>query len=130
MDIDWTRPPGEIFRRIFDEETRTYMHVRLHSFMSSYVPMDSGNLDQDVNITPDYVEYKVPYAHFQWNGKVFEDDRGSTYAKRNTSKHETDRALHYSPDQHPLATDHWEQAMWAARGADYCDDISEYIRRR
>ncbi len=128
--IDWNRPPQEIFDRIFDEETRTYIHTRLHAFMSPYVPMDSGMLDQNVNITPYYVEYKVPYAHYQWTGKVFVDDRGSTYARRNTSKHATNRDIQYSKDQHPLASDHWDRAMWATKGQDFCDDITAYLRSR
>lgn len=130
MEIHWNRTPREILDRIFDEETRVYMHTRFHAFMSPYVPMDSGILDQDVEILPGCVHYLSPYAHFQWNGKVFVDDRGSTWARRSASKHATDRDLHYSPDKHPLATAHWEQAMWAAKGDEFCADIEDYLRRK
>ena len=130
MDILWHRTPEQILNRIFDEETRTYLHTRLHAFMSPYVPMDSGMLDQDVEILPDCVHYLSPYAHFQWEGKVFVDDRGSTWARRSDSKHATDRDLHYSPDQHPLAAAHWEQAMMAAKGGEFCRDIEAYLRRK
>ena len=122
--------PKKTFKRIFSDEVRKYAHTRLHAYCSPYVPMDSGALDQTVDITPNYVHYKSPYAHFQWDGKVFVDERGSTYAKRNTSKHATDRNLKYSPDKHPLATSHWERAAMKAQGGQLAEDIEQYIKRK
>lgn len=131
MDILWHRTPEQILNRIFDEEARTYLHTRLHAFMSDYVPAtEAESLDQTVEISAECVHYKSPYAHFQWEGKVFVDERGSTYARRNASKHATDRDLHYSTDQHPLATAHWEKAMMAAKGDEFCKDIEAYLRRK
>lgn len=117
-------------RRIFSDDVRKYANTRLHAYCSPYVPMDSGQLDQNVNITAEYVHYKSPYAHFQWEGKVFVDDRGSTYAKRSTSKHATGRKLRYSTDKHPLATSHWEQAAMAAKKEQLASDIEAYIKRK
>ena len=115
--------PGQTVKRIFNKDVMKYAHTRLHAYCSPYVPMDSGTLDQKVNITEEYVHYKSPYAHFQWAGKVFVDDRGSTYAKRSTSKHPTSRKLKYSTDKHPLSTSHWEQAMAVAKGEQLAADI-------
>ncbi len=122
--------PGQTVKRIFNKDVMKYAHTRLHAYCSPYVPMDSGTLDQKVNITEEYVHYKSPYAHFQWAGKVFVDDRGSTYAKRSTSKHPTSRKLKYSTDKHPLATSHWEQAMAVAKGEQLASDIEDYIKRK
>ena len=120
--------PKKTFKRIFSDNVRKYAHTRLHAYCSPYVPMDSGALDQTVDITPDYVHYKSPYAHFQWEGKVFVDDRGSTYAKRNTSKHATERNLKCS--KHPLASSHWERAAMTAKGDRLAEDIETYIKRK
>lgn len=122
--------PQKTTKRIFSEDVRKYAHTRMHAYCSPYVPMDSGALDQNVDITPDFVHYKSPYAHFQWEGKVFVDDRGSTYAKRSTSKHSTNRNLRYATDKHPLATSHWERAMAAAKGDQLAEDIEAYIKRK
>lgn len=122
--------PGQTVKRIFNKDVMKYAHTRLHAYCSPYVPMDSGTLDQKVNITEEYVHYKSPYAHFQWAGKVFVDDRGSAYAKRSTSKHPTSRKLKYSTDKHPLATSHWEQAMAVAKGEQLASDIEDYIKRK
>ena len=130
LTVTWNRTPAQIAKRIFDEQTMTYVHTRLHAYCSEYVPMDSGMLDQTVDITPKYVHYKSPYAHFQWEGLVFVDERGSTYALPSHSKHPTERKLQYSPDHHPLATSHWEQAAMAAHKDDLCKDIEAYLKRK
>lgn len=118
------------FRRIFGDGTMTYAHTRLHAYCSPYVPMDSGHLDQAVDITPEFVRYRSPYAHFQWAGKVFVDDRGSTYALPSHSKHPTNKDLKYSEDYHPLATSHWEEAAMAAHKEDLIKDIEDYLKRK
>lgn len=131
MEIKWDKSPKEILDRIFDDETMTYVHDRLHIFMSPFVPMDSGMLDQTVDIKPDCVHYKSPYAHFIWNGKVFVDDRGSTWARRSESKHPINKDLDFSKDEHaPLATSHWEKAMMVSKGDEFCKDITDYLRRK
>lgn len=130
MEIKWNRTPKQILGRIFDDETMTYVHTRLHAYMSPFVPMDSGALDQTVDITPECVHYKSPYAHFQWNGKVFVDDRGSTWARRSESKHQINKDLQYSKDQHPLASSHWEKAMMTSKGDEFCKDITDYLRKK
>lgn len=131
MEIKWTKSQKEILGRIFDDETMTYVHDRLHIFMSPFVPMDSGMLDQTVDIKPDCVHYKSPYAHFIWNGKVFVDDRGSTWARRSESKHPINKDLDFSKDEHaPLATSHWEKAMMVSKGDELCKDITDYLRRK
>lgn len=124
------RDGRKTFQRIFGEGTMTYIHTRLHAYMSPFVPMDSGALDQTVDITPECVHYKSPYAHFQWNGKVFVDDRGSTWARRSESKHQINKDLQYSKDQHPLASSHWEKAMMTSKGDEFCKDITDYLRKK
>ena len=95
-------------QRIFGEGTMTYIHTRLHTYMSPYVPMDTGMLDQTVDITPECVHNKVPYAHYQWDGEN----------------------IHFRKDQHPLATSHWEKAMMVSKGDEFCKDITDYLRKK
>lgn len=118
------------FQRIFGEGTMTFIHKTLFDYCAPYVPMDSGMLSQTVDITPKYVHYKQPYAHFQYEGLVFVDERGSTYAKKDHSKHATSTPLKYSKDEHHLATSHWEKAMMVAKGDDFCKTIENYLKRK
>ena len=100
--------PARTFGRIFDKEAKIYANTRLHAYCSPYVPMDTGTLDQTVDITDKYVKYKVPYAE-----RVHEGD-----------------GMNFSTDKHPLATAHWERAMAVAKGQQLADDITAYLRSR
>lgn len=95
-------------QRILGDGVKTYANTRLHAYCSPYVPMDTGMLDQTVDITKDYVHYKVPYAH-----RIYEGD-----------------GLNFSTDKHPLATAHWDKAMAVAKGQQLADDITAYIKKK
>lgn len=97
-----------ISKRLFTPDVKKYAHTRLHAYCSPYVPMDTGYLDQTVDITPDYVHYKAPYAHKMWDGD----------------------GMHFSTDNHPLATAHWEKAAMTAKGQQLADEITAYIKRK
>lgn len=97
-----------ISKRLFTPDVKKYAHTRLHAYCDPYVPMDTGALSQTVNITEDYVHYKVPYAH-----RVHEGN-----------------GMHFSTDKHPLATSHWEKAAMTAKGQQLADDIAAYIKRK
>lgn len=130
------RPAGEIVGRILGDDTRLYANTRLHALCDPYTPMDSGMLSQNVEITPEYVQYKSPYAHYQWEGKVYgpnipitEDGQMVGFYSPPLKK-PTDRNLVYSKDKHPLATSHWERAMAVAKGQQLADDITAYLRKK
>ena len=126
----------KIFQRIFGDGTMTYAHTRLHAYCSSYVPMDSGMLDQNVDISPECVCYRSPYAHYQWMGEVYgpnipiyKDGVLEGFISPPT-KHPTGKELHHSQDKHPLAISHWEVAAMAAHKGDLCRDIENYLRKK
>lgn len=95
-------------QRVFGDDVKVYANTRLHAYCSPYVPMNTGYLDQTVDITKDYVHYKASYAHKNWDGD----------------------GLNFSKDKHPLATAHWERSMAVAKGQKLADDITEYEKRR
>ena len=131
LEIKWNRTPQQIAGRIFDDETMTYVHTRLKAYCSEYVPATTAEALADSAVpTSEYLLYPGPYAHYQWAGKLFLDERGSSWAKKGHSKHPTNTPLHHSTDHHPLATSHWEVAAMAAHKGDLCRDIEAYLRRR
>lgn len=138
MEIKWNKSPQQILSRVFDDETMTYVHDRLHIYMSEFVPMDSGDLDQTVDIKPDCVHYKSPYAHYQWEGEVYGPNYplyeggvlSGFWSPKGEDKHPTGRKLQYSKDQHPLASSHWEKAMMVSKGDEFCKDITDYLRKK
>lgn len=94
-------------QRILGDGVKVYANTRLHAYCSPYVPMDTGYLDQTVDITKDYVHYKAPYAHKMWDGD----------------------GLNFSKDKHPLATSHWERAMAVSKGKQLAKDIEDHIKK-
>lgn len=94
-------------QRILGDGVKVYANTRLHAYCSEYVPMDTGYLDQTVDITKDYVHYKAPYAHKMWSGN----------------------GMNFSKDKHHLATSHWERAMAVAKGSRLAKDIEDHIKR-
>lgn len=108
VDFKRLSSASQIKNRIFSSDVMKYANTRLHVYCDPYVPMDSGALSQDVQITDEYVLYKVPYAHRIHEGKN----------------------MNFSKDKHPLATSNWEEAMATAKGQQLADDISEYIKRK
>ena len=135
ITVDIPNPKG-IVKRILTDDVKLYANTRLHAYCDPYVPMDSGILSQNVEITKDYVHYKSPYAHYQYEGKEYGPNYPITEGGEVTGwysppqKHPTGRALNYSTDKHPLATDHWERAMAVAKGQQLADDITAYLKRK
>lgn len=128
--------PKKTAKRIFSNDVRIYANTRLHAYCSPYVPMDSESLDQTVDITPDYVHYKSPYAHYQYEGEVygpnFPIDMGGGLIGFYSppTKYPTGRKLNYSNDKHPLATSRWDKTAMAAKGDQLANDIEAYIGRK
>lgn len=118
------------------DKLRLYAHQRLAFYCEPYVPMETGMLSQVVAITPESVEYRMPYAHYLYEGEVYgpnipvKDEGGNItgyFSPPGQRKNPTGRALTYSKEVHPLATDHWDQAAMAARLNDLIDDLQTYI---
>lgn len=80
-------------------------------YMNPFVPMRDGFLSQTYTTGVDdlggYVDYTMPYARKQYNGKGF----------------------NFSKEMHPLATDHWDKYMMVVKG-DQLIAEADRIRKR
>ncbi len=119
-----------------DEKTRLYAHQRLAFYLEPYEPMETGMLASNCTIEPDGITYRVPYAHYLYEGEVYgpnipvKDESGNItgyFSPPGQRKKPTGRSLTYSKEVHPLATDHWDRAAMAARMDDLLEDIALYI---
>ncbi len=84
-----------------------YAAEALAKLMTPYVPMDTGTLSQSYTTEPRKVIYNQPYAHRLYEGEGFS----------------------FSKEKHPLATAHWDEAAKVAKGKQFADEITKYIRR-
>ncbi len=99
--------PQGTFNRIFNKDVRTYIHTRVHALCSPYVPMDTGMLDQNVEINDKYVKYKSKYAQKMYHGNGF----------------------NFSKEKHPLAAAEWDVPAMQAKGGQLARETEQYINR-
>lgn len=131
IEIKWNRSPQQILDRIFDRETMIQIHTQLKLFCADYVPATEAEaLTNSAIPTPDYLLYPGPYAHYQWEGILFLDERGSSWAKKDHDKYPTSKKLKYGKEPHSLATSHWEKAMMVGKGDQFCKNIEYYLKKK
>lgn len=116
----------KILRRFENDEFRLFLTKEWRKFCDPYVPSSSSaTLRQTVEIKPGLITYKMPYAHYMWNGiiygpnlpidadgnLVFPYDPSKVVGWRSPKhKYPTGRRFNYSKDPNPKATDHWSDA--------------------
>lgn len=99
---------------------------RIH--MDKYVPYRTGDLRDYVDEGADYVEYKMPYAHYMYEGILYVDpETGSSWAKKGATKIPTSKQLHYNT---PGTGHYWDELMMSAEKHQVISEIQDYINRR
>lgn len=93
---------------LLDDKTMLEIHNLLAKYCFDYVPFLEGELSQTTEITPRYVRYTQPYAHYQYTGVGF----------------------NFTRDYHPLASAYWDQAMMAAKGEEFIKEVKRVLLRR
>ena len=115
------------------------VHNAMARYVDPYVPMQSGVLFTSKTITPKYILYTQPYAHYQYTGIVYGPNipimengniTGWFSPPGKGTKHPTGRPINYSKEHHPLATHHWEQAMMRDKGKEFTTEVENIIKRR
>ena len=99
---------AQIIKGRLDDEAKLFLANTAYKLMNDYIPMDTGSLAQTVDLTPEYLHFKVPYAE-----KMYEGDQ-----------------FHFRKDKHPLATAHWDKAMMDARGDKLRQTMQNYMDKR
>ena len=103
-----------------------YMAQRLKAFCDPYVPMQSGHLKNAAEVGSNYLRYPGPYAQFQYGGVVMVGVKsGSPWARRGEKKRVTGRGLSYHGGG--KRGPRWDARMMAERGAEYKQDIANYV---
>lgn len=117
-------------------EMMTEIHQTLAAYLNPYVPARTGMLSTNTRVTPQYVEYISPYAHYMYEGVVYGPnipimENGvivGWFSQPGVSKQPTGRQINYSHEMHDRATHHWEQAMIAERGTEFLADVTKIIQ--
>ena len=101
---------------LLDDATMLELHQLLARYCEPYVPFLEGLLSQTVSITPRYVQYHQPYAHYQYYLHDMNEDLAGTTNRTRI--------------RHPLATSFWDKAMMQQRGDDFIKQVEATIKRR
>lgn len=115
IEIDANEFAGDLERYVvdsvddlIDDTLMLRIHAAFERYCEPYVPFLTGALAQTTNVTSQYVEYLVPYAHYQYEGDDF------------------NHTLIY----HPLASAHWDQAMLNTQGEEFVEQVNALIHQR
>ena len=91
-----------------DDTTMLEIHDLLAKMCDPYVPFLEGPLSQTIDVTPEYVRYTQPYAHYQYHGINF----------------------NHTLDYHPLASAKWDEAMLRDKRDEFLKQVKEILARR
>lgn len=110
LKIRWAKrlSASALQNRFCNDRVRLFAHNELWSLCSPYVPKRIGHLLGNVEITPDYIRYKEPYAARMYYGIGFR----------------------FRKDKHPLATAMWDKAAMQTQRDKLTRSIAAYIRRQ
>lgn len=122
-------------QKVLNDTTMTEIHNLFAKMMEPYVPFSSdlANLE----ITPEYVKYDVPYAHYHYIGDVYGlnipiIENGiivGWFSKpdENGHKHPTGHKLNFKKAR---ASDHWDQAMLEEKKEEFIKQVEQILARR
>lgn len=107
-----------------------------YRYMDKYVPRYEGNLRKNVDLSnPTQIVYNSPYAHYQYEGKLYVMDNGKGayynpkygfWSDKGVAKHNSGKDLIY----HTAGTgDHWDKRMVSAEMGDLVKELQAYIDR-
>lgn len=140
MQIEVTVDEGaldSILRELVnDDAVMTQVHNTLARYCDPYVPMQTGVLAQTIEVTPEYLKYLSPYAHYQYTGLVYGpnipifEDGVITGWWSPPQKSPTGEALTYNGEQHPLATSQWDKAMMRDRKDEFVQEVTRILAER
>ena len=131
IDMTMLDLKGHADKVMQDKAFWTFAASEWHRLYSPYVPSgDSGNLRDQVVITPGEIEHTVPYAHYQYEGLVYgpnypisENGRIVGYFSP-PHKKPTGAKLKYS---NPKASAHWDQAAAGTQLPNLITSLQDYI---
>lgn len=139
VDFQWDKSIKQIVKeQTGDNLGALFLANEAKRLMDPYVPATQEEILADavrvyVEDGMGIVEYTSPYAHYQWEGKVYGPnypifENGKIVGWRSPPhKTPTGKTLVYSTFPHPLATSHWDKAMMTARGDDLAKAYQEFI---
>lgn len=93
---------------IRDEGVRLQTHQVFADIIDPWIPYDTGNLSQDITITPECVTYNADYAFDQYYNTQY--------------RHKT--------EHHPLATARWDKVAMQTEKEHLAQEVKDIVVRK
>ena len=104
-----------------------FLAQRVKAYCDPFVPFQTGTLKNTAYCGENYVQYRTPYAHYQYVGVVMVGMlSGSTWAKRGEPKRYTMRLMTHGGQRGA----HWDKRMMAQRGGEVTADVAAFLGGR
>ena len=130
----WNKSTEEIAReKLKGDQGLLFLANECKKLMEPYVPATVNlGLSQNVSVYVEgnmgIVEYKSPYAHYQYTGILYVSSITGSAWSHGEYKVPTSKALNYQKFRHPMATKEWDKAMKTARMGDLEKSFQNYIK--
>lgn len=129
---------AENIENAIDDETMLAVHDTFAKLIDPWVPFREGALAQDIEVTPDYVRYISPYAHYQYVGMVYgpnipiyeNGDIVGWFSPPGRKKHPTGKPIQYGTELHPLATKEWDKVAMQTQLDNFTESVKAIILRK
>lgn len=125
------------FQGLIDDETTMLQIYNLWGkIIEPFVPMDNGILAHSYEVTPNYLRYHGPYAHYQYMGIMYGPnfpifDNGQLVGFYSPpKKYPTDIPLNYNTEKHPLASKEWDKAAMTLKKDEFLEGVKAIMIRR
>lgn len=138
VNIDDDEIQNKLNRILSDPSVGLAIHNLLAKMCDPYVPMDEGHLAQTLEITPHYVRYTSPYAHYMYEGIVYGPNIPiikdgvitGWFSPPGKAKHPTGKDIEYDLSKHPLASRHWDKRMMEAVGDEFIAGVRAILKAK
>lgn len=119
-----------------DGQLKKQINQLLVDYCDPYIPFRTGNLANFYKVTANSVTYEMPYARYQYYGKVYGPNDFKGYnadgtprfrTPAGTEKYPTGAYLMYSTEFHPLATSEWDKAMMEDVGDEFTAAVADIV---
>ena len=134
-----------VLSKVNNDYFRLFLAQEWRKLCDPFVPSSpSATLRQIVEVEPGLITYKMPYAHYMYNGIIygpnFPIDADGNFVfpydpskvvgwKSPKHKYPTGRRFNYSKDPNAQATDHWSDAAEKAGQKDkLIEAANKYLR--
>lgn len=107
VDIDLGKIQSKV-ESLVDDTVMLQVHNLLAKTVDPWVPFLEGPLSQTLEITPEYVRYLQPYAHYQYVGVHF----------------------NHTKTHHPLASAEWDKVAMQTQLESFEEQVKQILIRR